>query len=474
MSLRTRLLLAAAYLVASVVVALEVPLALNTERRLRSELSAHLVSEAALVAARGADRTAAASSAAAPATTMTGLRSVVSEAAAASDARVLLVDSRGRVLVDSTGAARRGELYLTPERPEFSAAIRGGRVDTRQRRSEEVGDDLLLVTMPVVDQVGRRLLTVGAVRVSEPLSGVNARVRRAWLGLGLIGLAVVAAGVALAWLLARSLVRPVERLEGAARRLGAGDLEARAPVGGPTEIATTASAFNRMADALAANLRAQREFVANASHQLRTPLTGLLLRLEAIEGEGGAAGQQAGKARREVDRLTSLVSDLLVLARGSSVQEAGAEVDLAAAARDAAERWSGPAAQAGKRLTVDAEAAAPAWTSPGDVAQILDNLIENALRYSGEGRMVAISAARSDGGAALVVADDGPGIGAAERERIFDRFYRGDVGRAAGPGTGLGLAVVSELAGRWGGRVRLLDGPGTRIEAAFTRGRDEA
>jgi signal transduction histidine kinase len=100
---------------------------------------------------------------------------------------------------------------------------------------------------------------------------------------------------------------------------------------------------------------------------------------------------------------------------------------------------------------------------------VLDNLVENAIRYTPEGTEITIQASERNGIARLAVADDGPGIPLQDRERVFDRFYRGTGGRRAGPGSGLGLAIVSELARRWGGDVRLSDDQGTRIEATFPR-----
>jgi two-component system, OmpR family, sensor kinase len=224
-----------------------------------------------------------------------------------------------------------------------------------------------------------------------------------------------------------------------------------------------------MADALGSNLRAQRDFVANASHQLRTPLTGLKLRLEAIRGEGGAAAESAAKAEAELDRLEALVGDLLELARASTHSATGTSVDLADVASSAVERWSAPAAEAGQTIGIGNREPVLIYAHPGDLAHVVDNLIENALKYSPPGTRITVEANGFDGRAALVVADDGPGIPAEERARVFERFYRGTNGRRSGPGTGLGLAIVAELAERWDGEVRLLEGPGTRVVVSFDR-----
>jgi two-component system, OmpR family, sensor kinase len=462
-SLRARLVFAAAYLVTGVVLALVIPLALNVERRADADFQAAVLGRAAILAARLADQTAAAGESSdepVPAR----LETIVDETASQAGERIVVTDAEGRVLADSTDEAAPRELYATSERPEFGVAL-DGRVDNRRRFSDTVGAELLLVTVPVVKQDR----VVGAVRVSASRASVAASVRRSWIRLALIGLAVIAAALALAWFLAGSLARPLGRLRDTAARLGSGDLDARATPEGPKELSAVAASFNRMADTLASSLRAQRDFIANASHQLRTPLTGLKLRLEAISGEGGAAAENAAKAEAEVDRLEALVEDLLELARASTHSPTGMTVDLAEVACDAVERWRGPAAEGGQSIEIGEREPARVFADPGDLAHVLDNLIENALRYSPPGTQITVATTTPDSRAALMVADDGPGIPAAERGRVFERFYRGSNGRQRGPGTGLGLAIVTELVERWGGEVELLEGPGTRVAATFQR-----
>ena len=125
------------------------------------------------------------------------------------------------------------------------------------------------------------------------------------------------------------------------------------------------------------------------------------------------------------------------------------------------------AAEAGRSIALGRTERSRIFADPGDLAHVVDNLIENALRYSPTGARITVETTSPDSRHALMVADDGPGIPAEERSRIFERFYRGSNGRRSGPGTGLGLAIVAELVERWGGEVRLLDGPGTRVAALF-------
>jgi signal transduction histidine kinase len=454
-SFRARLVLAAAYLLAAVVIALAVPLALSVDRRATSELESDVVGNATVLSGRVANLVRIGAT--------NRLTAVVADATVGDDARTVVVNRNGVALADTSGATLAGEPFATAERPEFQAALVGGGVDVRQRHSETLGEELLLVTVPVTD----RGEVIGALRVSAPMGEVESSVRSSWLALGLIGLAVVSAGLVLAWILAGSIARPVEKLRGAAGRLGRGDLDARVEPEGPREIDELGRSFNRMAGEVSSNLAAQRDFVANASHQLRTPLTGLKLRLEAIRGEGGTAAEEAAKAEAELDRLSALVDDLLALARASSDQARPERVDLREALRAAGRRWAAPVATAGRDLAIDEGEAGEVWAAPADVAHVLDNLIDNAIRYSPPGARITVNPVRDGGRPGFVVSNTGPGIPPEERERIFERFFRGTGGRATGPGTGLGLAIVAELAERWGGSVELLDGPGTRVRARF-------
>jgi signal transduction histidine kinase len=452
-SFRGRLVVAAAYLLTAVVLALEIPLALNVEGRTRSEFETAVLGRAAVLAAQVSDLVVAGNAA--------RVADLARQGRAAGE-RVVVVDRRGRVVTDTGRLAARGTAYATGARPELRVALFRGQLDTRRRFSESLGDELLLVTVPVVD----RARVVGAVRLSTPTAAIRERVHESWLRLAAIGVGVVLVGLALAWLLATAVSRRVSRLADAAGRVGAGDLSAHVPEEGPRELQSLAASFNRMTQALAANLAAQRDFVANASHQLRTPLTGLRLRLEAIKGEGGPAADQAAKAEDELDRLSRLVDDLLALERATASDATGRVVDLADIARDGVDRWSGAAADAGQQIRLETDGAAPVFGDPTDLAHVVDNLIDNAISYCPPGTEVTVRTRAHNGRAILAVADTGPGIPPEDRARIFERFYRGGTGKAQ-PGTGLGLAIVAEMVARWGGEVRLVDAPGTHVEAAF-------
>ena len=450
MSLRARLLLSFAYILVLVILALEVPLGLNLSRRVDAEVKSEAQGQAQLLAAGAADRLG----------DEAQLGTLVRGAARDLGGRVIVVDQRGLLLADSAGRRAGSASYAS--RPEVADALRGEPAQGT-RRSESLDEDLLFTAVPILREGRPR----GAVRVTQSVDAVQAEIRGDVIALAAVGLAALLLGLGVAWLLADSLARPLRALARTVRRVAGGDLDARAEVEGPREQREVAASFNDMADRLSAALRAQRDFVANASHQLRTPLTGLRLRLEAaaLKSDDPGVRRDLEAAERETERLARLVSELMALAREPDPATAES-LDLAEVAASAGERWQGPADASGHRLEV--EAGAPgvrAWGARGDLDAILDNLVENALNYSPSGRAVTVSWGSAAGQAFVAVADEGPGIAPQDRARVFERFYRGDAGRDA-PGTGLGLAVVEALAQRWGGRVLLADraGGGTRAE----------
>jgi len=224
-----------------------------------------------------------------------------------------------------------------------------------------------------------------------------------------------------------------------------------------------------MASRLGSVLDGQREFVANASHQLRTPLTGLRLRIEAasLKTDDRAVRHELEAADREAERLARLLTGLLTLAREGEPSPPAEPVSLADAARQAVARWEAAAGERGQRLEAGGVEEVGAGASGEDVAIILDNLLENALKYAPPGGTVTISWETRDTTARLMVADEGPGLAEGEEEHVFDRFSRGTAAGAAS-GTGLGLAIVRTLARRWGGEARIANRPGVGALAEVT------
>jgi two-component system, OmpR family, sensor kinase len=438
-SLRTRLLAAFAYVLVLVIVALEVPLALNLSRRVDAEIRSEARGQAQLLAAFIPGRL----------DNREELDRLVRDANRDLDGRVIVVGPLpgGQLLADSAGTGLRSRSYAS--RPEIADALRGQPVQG-ERHSNSLGEDLLFTAVPVVSN-GR---TVGAVRVTQSVDAVDSEVRSDVIALIGVGVLALALGLGVAWLLAGSLARPLRGLAGTARRVAGGDLDARAKAEGSSEQREVAEAFNDMTGRLGRALRAQREFVANASHQLRTPLTGMRLRLEAaaLKSRDPEVERELLAAERETERLARLLTELLMLARERERPEAE-RVSLATVAEAAIERWEARAESSGHRMSVGGDGAPVVAATDADLAVVLDNLIENALNYSPAGTLVAVEWGLN-GEAWVAVIDEGPGISAGESDRVFERFYRGETsGEVAG--TGLGLSVVEALARRWEGSVRL-------------------
>jgi signal transduction histidine kinase len=273
--------------------------------------------------------------------------------------------------------------------------------------------------------------------------------------------------------LARSLTRPLEGIEAAVAAVGAGRLSERAPVGrGPAELDALGETVNEMAERLEELVHTQRAFLADASHQLRTPLTALHLRLENLE-DTLEEEQQADltAALAEADRLSRIVDGLLTLARSEGgVRPVRERVDVKDVLLNRVGAWSALAEEHHVALTCEFPAVVgqpgPNLTAlgcPGHLEQILDNFLANALEATPAAGKVVLRAVPTGDAVEIHVIDDGPGMGRADRTRAFDRFWR----REGAPhgGSGLGLAIVAQLARMSGGTTWLDASPIGGIDA---------
>jgi signal transduction histidine kinase len=422
------------------IVALLVPLGLSLRDRVDAEVRLQSRSQAEVVAARAAGLVRPPRAA--------ELQVLARASAERVRGRVVIVGSGGRLLADSSGVVAPGTSYAG--RPEIARAL-GGEIVQVRRGSRTLGKEILATAVPVVS--GGR--AIGAVRITQSVAAVNRAVWRTWLGLGLIGALVLGLGLIAGAFIASRVARPIRRLDDAARSVAEGDLTVRAAVEGSSEQRELARTFNAMTERLAVLLGAQREFVADASHQLRTPLAGLRLRIEEARAEatGPRQREDLDAALVEVDRLAAIVTDLLELSRVGEGSRPAARTDTAGAVRRAAERFAAPARAAGCALEVRTPAGDVATLvagHPSDLDRILDVLLENAIAYA-PGTPVEIAA----DGPVIRVRDHGSGIAADEGEAVFERFHRGAASRGGPPGTGLGLAIARELARRWGGELTL-------------------
>jgi signal transduction histidine kinase len=253
--------------------------------------------------------------------------------------------------------------------------------------------------------------------------------------------------------------RPVRRLQAAAQRWSDGSLHERADATrGPPEIRATAAALNVMAARLDTLVHGSRAVVADVSHQLRTPLAAMRLRLELVradlghDGRAPTADDDLGVALGEIERLSRLVDGLLVVARAESADSRPEPVNVSEVARERRLAWDPVAQERGVQLSLETPTEdVLASITPGQLEQVLDNLLDNSLEaMSGGGRIeLCVDADREH--VSVLVRDDGPGMTEEQQQAAFHRFVTG----RTGTGTGLGLAVVHRLVTADGGTVRL-------------------
>ena len=372
--------------------------------------------------------------------------------------RVVVVDATGVAIADS--APRDAKPADFSSRPEFAAALTGN-LTSGLRRSNTLDTDLVYSAVPVAS--GGRVL--GAVRITYPATALSERIYRNWIALGLVALIVLAAASLIGWILARSVTSPVRDLQIAAATLAGGDLGVRAPEGsGPPEVRALARTFNETAGRLQVLIDSQKSFIADASHQLRTPLTALRLRLENLEPSDGRNEEDLEAAVRESWRLSQIVDELLVLASAESAHPERSPVDVRAIVRDRYDAWSALSEERDIALRMECAELPQALVAPGHLEQILDNYLSNALDAAPQGTSVTISARAVLDGIEVAVRDEGPGMNEKDRARAFDRFWRAP-GADRDGGSGLGLAIVRRLADANGGEAELREAAGGGIEA---------
>ncbi|HEY7625213.1 MAG TPA: HAMP domain-containing sensor histidine kinase [Candidatus Limnocylindria bacterium] len=256
----------------------------------------------------------------------------------------------------------------------------------------------------------------------------------------------------------RRVAAPLHDMSEAARLVAQGDHGVRVHARGPAEVRSLADSFNAMAREIEEQERMRREFVSNAAHELRTPLTNLQGYLEALrDGVVTADRMTFESLHEEVDRLVRLSRSLDALAEGDVAVNARGElreIDLRATITTAVELYAAAIERRGLRLDVDLPAVLGARADPDHLAQVLANLLQNAVRYTPDHGRITVSARRRDEDVLVTVTNSGPGIPADDLAHIFERFYRVEKSRdRASGGAGIGLAIVKTLVELGGGRV---------------------
>jgi signal transduction histidine kinase len=315
------------------------------------------------------------------------------------------------------------------------------------------GERVGAAAVPVSDGETTRWVAV----LSSPLADVAdnvALIRRQILIAGLIALA---AASLIGYWASGAMSRRLRRLRQAAEQVARGDFDHPIPIDSSDELGQLARTFNEMQHRLARLDSARKEFIANASHELRTPIFSLGGFVELLETEDPSAAERrqfVGEMRGQIERLQKLTADLLDLSKldADAMEISLEDVDLKQLARTISDEFKGTARRHRAHLEVRGRGHAVALADPGRVSQIIRILIDNALTHTPSGTKVTVTAVRGGRAAELIVGDDGKGIDPRALDRVFDRFYTGN----AGIGSGLGLAIADELAERMGGGLEVV------------------
>jgi signal transduction histidine kinase len=308
------------------------------------------------------------------------------------------------------------------------------------------------------------------VVTESPTDGLRARVLNAWMWLiGGEALAVLfAVGVAVA--LTRWVLRPVHDLDKVTHDIATGRLASRvAPAGGPPELQRLAHSFNEMADHVEEVLDQQRAFVADASHQLRNPLSALMLRVEVLGMElPEGHDEEMGGVREEGRRLAQVLDDLLGLARAENARPVAQAADVGRILTDRVEGWQAYARERGVGLEFrPPEGPLTALADPIGLGSALDAVLDNALKFTPEGGAVRVSAATEGAEVVIRVTDAGPGLDEEELARIGDRFWRSPRHQNT-DGSGLGLSIARALLTANGGSIGFAAERPTGLTVTFT------
>jgi len=392
------------------------------------------------------------------------LEKVLNNYRAKSKAVVLVTNSSGIVVASTDSSIYVGDNFKT--RPEIMKAL-SGKVATGRRFSNTLNYELLYIAVPMVK--GNKVY--GAVRITFPASVVDGIVNSRLRGLAAVAGITLLLAIIIALLLATSITRRLDRLRNVTEQFTAGNHEVRADSeSGASEIRSLSTSFNNMADQLTTLITVQRSFAGDASHQLRTPLTALQLRLERvgelIDTDPAAATERLDAALVETQRLQNIVEGLLVLSRAENQATVmPVHIKVSQILQERLTHWEALAEESQVRLRNTSTSDLQILAIPGVVEQIIDNYIDNALQVSPAGSTITVGITSDDAYTTIHVVDEGPGMPDEDLGRAFDRFWRA---QSNANGSGLGLAIVERLVQACSGTVQLTNVSPHGIDAQAT------
>jgi len=392
------------------------------------------------------------------------LEKVLKSYRAKSKAVVIVTNAAGIIVASTDPSISVGEDFNT--RPEIVTAL-SGKVATGRRFSNTLNYELLYVAVPMVK--GEKIY--GSVRITFPAKVVDQIVNTRLRGIAFVAGITLLLAMIIALLLATSVTRRLDKLRAVTEEFTAGNHEVRADSeSGASEIRSLSSSFNNMADQLTTLLAAQRAFAGDASHQLRTPLTALQLRLELaselMRTDPAAAMERLDAALVETERLQNIVEGLLLLSRAENQSSiTPIKIEISKIVQERVASWEALAAESNVHLKTSPIAEMEVLAIPGAIEQVIDNYIDNALHVSPHGSTITVSVTKDDRYTTIHVIDEGPGIPTEDLERAFNRFWRA---QSDAHGTGLGLAIVERLVQACAGTVQLENIAPNGIDAQAT------
>lgn len=390
------------------------------------------------------------------------LQRICKSLSASSVTRITVISTSGRVLCDSEENPDEMDNHAT--RDEISKALAGTTGNT-VRYSATLGIDMMYAAIPLT----RGNKPAGVLRTAVPLTSINEALIGAYVKIAIGGIIATFIAAGLGLLISRRISRPLVELKKGAMRFSKGDFSKRLPISNSAEIGMLAETLNHMASQLEKFETVRRDFVANVSHELKTPITSIKGFVETLI-DGNTEGPEETEhfleiTLKQVDRLSAIIEDLLSLSRieqdsenaGIPLENALIENIAAAAVQSCLRK----AKAKHVRINEFYQEKIAAKVNPLLLEQAMVNLIDNAIKYSDEGKIISVRAIQIEGEVVISIHDQGFGIDSSHLSRIFERFYRVDKARSRKHGgTGLGLAIVKHIAVAHGGQVSVESAPG--------------